>query len=60
MPRPKILSLEIFRPNLFYPRTASINGCGTAVAALLAVARFAVALWMKPPPSTRAWPEAAS
>jgi hypothetical protein len=26
----------------------------------LAFALFAVALWMKPPPSTRAWPEGAS
>src|SRR5260370_40576682 len=42
----------------FYPRIASTNGCGRA--APFAAVLFAVALWMNPPPSTRAWPKGAS
>jgi hypothetical protein len=41
---------------ILYPRITSASVRG----APLEVAAFAVARWMKPPPSTRACPEAAS
>jgi hypothetical protein len=50
------LSAQFLVSAIFYQRTASTNGNVTLVIA----ARRAVALWMNPPPSTRAWPEAAS